>query len=106
MTRSTRWDTSYEWKVVTLLGLGFGLVGLDRWIIAPLFPAMMKDLSLGDGTSDAVGYLIRMESSYAAWLGIRPCRTGPMDHRAVVPGNDEGLESWISAVGKIGRAHV
>jgi len=41
------WDTSYEWKAVTLLGLGFGLVGLDRWIIAPLFPAMMTDLKLG-----------------------------------------------------------
>src|SRR5215831_438079 len=34
------WDTSYEWKAVTLLGIGFGLVGLDRWIIAPLFPCM------------------------------------------------------------------
>ena len=42
----TGWDTSYEWKAVTLLGLGFGLVGLDRWIIAPLFPAMMGDLKL------------------------------------------------------------
>ena len=41
------WDTAYEWKAVTLLGLGFGLVGLDRWIIAPLFPAMQKDLGLG-----------------------------------------------------------
>src|ERR1035437_9036135 len=41
------WDTSYEWKVVTLLGLGFGLVGLDRWIIAPMFPFIMKDLNLG-----------------------------------------------------------
>ena len=40
------WDTSYEWKAVTLLTLGFGLVGLDRWIIAPLFPSMMKDLQL------------------------------------------------------------
>jgi MFS family permease len=40
-------DTSYEWKVVTLLGLGFGLVGLDRWIIAPMFPFIMKDLHLG-----------------------------------------------------------
>jgi predicted MFS family arabinose efflux permease len=38
---------SYEWKAVTLLSLGFGLVGLDRWIIAPLFPFMMKDLHLG-----------------------------------------------------------
>jgi predicted MFS family arabinose efflux permease len=40
------WDTNYEWKAVTLLTLGFGLVGLDRWIIAPLFPSMMKDLGL------------------------------------------------------------
>jgi len=41
-----RWDTSYEWKAVTLLGLGFGLVGLDRWIIAPLFPFILADLGL------------------------------------------------------------
>jgi predicted MFS family arabinose efflux permease len=49
------WDTSYEWKAVTLLGLGFGLVGLDRWIIAPVLGAippgetispMMRDLHL------------------------------------------------------------
>jgi MFS family permease len=43
---SKEWDTSYEWKAVTLLGLGFGLVGLDRWIIAPLFPFMLGDLGL------------------------------------------------------------
>src|SRR3977135_817989 len=42
MSRSAmRWDTDYEWKAVLLLGLGFGLVGLDRWIIAPLFPCMV-----------------------------------------------------------------
>ena len=39
-------DRSYEWKAVALMGLGFGLVGLDRWIIAPLFPFMAKDLNL------------------------------------------------------------
>ena len=38
-------DTRYEWKAILLLALGFGLVGLDRWIIAPLFPAMMQDLA-------------------------------------------------------------
>ncbi len=37
----------YEWKAVTLLSLGFGLLGLDRWIIVPLFPFIMKDLKLG-----------------------------------------------------------
>lgn len=40
-------DKAYEWKIVLLMFLGFGLVGLDRWIIGPLFPAMMKDLGLG-----------------------------------------------------------
>ncbi|SMF49115.1 MFS transporter [Pseudogulbenkiania subflava] len=40
------WDTAYEWKVVILLSLGFGLVGVDRFMIMPLFPVMMKDLKL------------------------------------------------------------
>ena len=43
------WDTAYEWKVVTLLGVGFALVGLDRWIIAPLFPFIAQDLGLPEG---------------------------------------------------------
>jgi MFS family permease len=42
-----RWDTAYEWKAVLLLTLAFGLVGLDRWILPPLFAAQMgKDLNL------------------------------------------------------------
>jgi MFS family permease len=41
-----KWDTDYEWKATTLLALGFGLVGLDRWIIAPLLPQMSADLGL------------------------------------------------------------
>jgi MFS family permease len=48
-TTATNWDTSYEWKTVALLGVGFGLVGLDRWIIASLFPAMAMDLGLPEG---------------------------------------------------------
>jgi MFS family permease len=40
------WDTAYEWKAVVLLGLGFGLVGLDRWIISPLWPEMYPELGL------------------------------------------------------------
>ena len=53
------WDTSYEWRAVTLLGIGFGLVGLDRWIIASLLPlGMAADLGLDvqDG-SNAIGAL-------------------------------------------------
>ncbi len=49
MNKNNTWDTSYEWKAVALLGVGFGLVGLDRWIIAPLFPFIAQDLGLAEG---------------------------------------------------------
>jgi MFS family permease len=37
---------NYEVKAVVLLGLGFGLLALDRWSIATLFPFISKDLNL------------------------------------------------------------
>lgn len=40
------WNTDYEWKVVTLLAIGFGLVGLDRWVISTLWPSMSEELGL------------------------------------------------------------
>jgi len=46
ITQRKGWDTAYEWKAVTLLTIGFGLVGLDRWIIGPLLPAISADLHL------------------------------------------------------------
>ena len=41
-----KFDTKYEIKAVGLLSLGFGLVGLDRFIIHPLFPVMSEELGL------------------------------------------------------------
>lgn len=40
------WDAKYEWKAVALLSLGFGLVGIDRFMVMPMFPVMAKDLGL------------------------------------------------------------
>lgn len=39
-------DRAYEFKAVSLLALGLGMVGLDRFIINPLFPVMQKELGL------------------------------------------------------------
>ena len=65
-----RWDTSYEWKAVTLLGLGFGLVGLDRWIIAPLFPFMLGDLGLDlADQGNIIGVLGLAWGSFAIFSG-------------------------------------
>jgi MFS family permease len=50
----TTWDTAYEWRAVALLSIGFGLVGLDRFMIQPLFPVMMRDLGL---TYQDLGYV-------------------------------------------------
>jgi predicted MFS family arabinose efflux permease len=44
----------YEWKAVTLLSLSFGLVGLDRWIIAPLAPSIIGDLGIGPSLINAL----------------------------------------------------
>lgn len=46
MSLKSNWGPAYEWRAVTALSIGFGLVGLDRWVISPLFPAMAKDLGL------------------------------------------------------------
>jgi len=40
------WSITYERQAITLLFLGFGLVGMDRFMVMPLFPSMMKDLGL------------------------------------------------------------
>jgi MFS family permease len=64
------WDVAYEWKAVTLLALGFGLVGLDRWLIAPLFPSIMKDLNLNaQDVGNCIGILGLSWGVFAAVMG-------------------------------------
>jgi MFS family permease len=36
----------HDFRIVVLLSIGFGLVGLDRFIINPLFPVIAEDLGL------------------------------------------------------------
>src|SRR3984957_7817785 len=44
MSTAKSWDVAYEWKAILIMSLAFGLVGIDRFILPPLFPAMMQDL--------------------------------------------------------------
>jgi predicted MFS family arabinose efflux permease len=46
VSKPNAWDSSYEWKAVVIMSAAFGLVGLDRFILPPLFPAMMGELKL------------------------------------------------------------
>ena len=44
------WDTRYEWKIILLLSLTFGLVGLDRFVLPIILQSpnstMAADLGL------------------------------------------------------------
>ncbi|MDG0023832.1 MFS transporter [Trinickia sp. Y13] len=68
-------DIGYERKTLVLLGLGFGLVGFDRWLMAPMFPYMMKDLGLD---YSQLGSLIGVLG--VAW-GIWSIVMGPVSDR-------------------------
>lgn len=46
-TAATRWDAAYEWKAVSLIALGTALVGIDRYMLLPMFPTLMRDLGFG-----------------------------------------------------------
>src|SRR5579859_7574974 len=81
-TSGSQWDAAYEWKIVVLLSLGFGLVGIDRFMILPLFPVIMKDLGLDyQDLGHVTGVLA------VAW-GISAMFTGNLSdrfgHRAVI----------------------
>lgn len=68
--KSSEWDVAYEWKAVLLLALGFGLVGLDRWLIAPLFPSIMRDLHLtAQDVGNCIGILGLSWGVFAALMG-------------------------------------
>jgi MFS family permease len=73
--RVAGWSTTYEWKATLLLTLGFGLVGLDRWIIAPLAPAMLSDLGM---TAQDVNNLVAVLG--VAW-GISAVLMGGLSDR-------------------------
>ncbi len=82
VAQSGSWDTAYEWRAVTLLGLGFGLVGLDRWIIAPLFPVMANDLGLSlQDQGNLVGVLGLTWGVFAIFSGRFADKVG---HRKVL----------------------
>jgi len=75
MSTDKPWDVSYEWKALLTMSLAFGLVGIDRFILPPLFPAIMKDLPL---TYQNLGDLVAVLG--IAW-GVSAIATGFLSDR-------------------------
>ncbi|CAB3743993.1 MFS transporter [Paraburkholderia rhynchosiae] len=70
-----RHDVRYERGTLALLGIGFGLVGFDRWLLAPVFPHIMHDLGLN---YSQLGSLIGILG--VAW-GLWSIAMGPLADR-------------------------
>ncbi len=69
------WDKVYEFKVVALMTIGFGLVGLDRFIINPLFPVIQKELNLNYQDLGLISGILAL-----AW-GLASVISGPLSDR-------------------------
>jgi predicted MFS family arabinose efflux permease len=76
-SEAKRWDTSYEWKIILILSLTFGLVGLDRFILPVLFPAFMGELGLTyEDLGNLVGILAIFWGISAFAMGFLSDRVG------------------------------
>lgn len=82
LARSRQPAAGYEWKTVTLLCLGFGLVGIDRFMILPLFPVISKELNLNyQDLGQITGVLAIAWGVAAMFMGNLSDRLG---HRRVI----------------------
>ncbi|HTE42368.1 MAG TPA: MFS transporter [Steroidobacteraceae bacterium] len=75
-----------DWTIVILMALGFGLVGIDRFMITTLFPVIAKDLHLDyadiglvtGALAFAWGFAALIMGNRADRLGRRKVLTGAM----------------------------
>lgn len=63
-TGTSNWDTSYEWKIILLLSITFGLVGLDRFILPVILQSPNSTMAADLGLSAEDG------ATLAGTLGI------------------------------------
>jgi predicted MFS family arabinose efflux permease len=69
------WDTRYEFKAVLMMSLAFGLVGLDRFILLPLLPAISADLGLNYTQGNALVSALAVAWGVAAIFAGATCPT-------------------------------
>jgi MFS family permease len=81
---ATPWNTRYEWKTVALLCLGFGLVGIDRFMILPLFPVIAPALQLNyQDLGQITGVLAMAWGVAALFMGNLSDRLG--QRKVIIP---------------------
>lgn len=81
---ATQHPAGYEFKAILLLALGFGLVGLDRWLVMPLAPQIMRDLDLDYQDLGNLGSAVGLSwGIFAIFMGGLADRVGR--RRIIIP---------------------
>mgnify|MGYP000135267507 FL=1 len=60
--------TRQEWQAVLILSLGFGLVGIDRFLISTMYPTIAKELDLGYGDIGSITGALALAWGVAALI--------------------------------------
>lgn len=61
-------SSSYEWKMVWLLAILFGVVGLDRLVIVYLFPILIPELGLNNTQAGAIASILALTWAISTWV--------------------------------------
>lgn len=89
-----------DWRTIALMALGFGLVGIDRFMISTLYPMISRDLGLGYADIGVITGALAFAWGFAALImGNRADRLG---RRAVLVGS---LLVFSLLIGASGLAH-
>lgn len=59
---------SYEWKIVILLALLFGIVGLDRFVVLYLFPVIIPELGLNNMQAGMIASVLALTWAISTWI--------------------------------------
>ncbi|EHK72969.1 major facilitator transporter [Pseudomonas psychrotolerans L19] len=61
-------SSSYEWKMVWLLAILFGVVGLDRLVVVYLFPILIPELGLNNTQAGAIASILALTWALSTWV--------------------------------------
>lgn len=90
----------YEWKIVTLLALLHGTLGLDRLVIVYLFPILIPEFGLNNTQAGTLTAVLALTWAVAAWfMGSLSDRVGRK--KVLLPSAIFfSLMSWVTGVAK------
>lgn len=65
---TSRFRLSYEWKILLVLALLFGIVGLDRFVVLYLFPVIVPELGLNNMQAGAIASVLAFTWAISTWV--------------------------------------